>query len=192
MPPPTPRRLLPGSWPGPPAPATTDRAEHRCSEVRTSPSALQSLLLAMVSPASELTPEAPAEFPLPQQSVQSAPINALKSDLNNSERRAPSSALRFPPAGDHGHSWPTMDNTILSADKVMRVADDAMRATDASATSNVATQTPLNVGPQSPLYCLWIALERGGATLRTKCQAGAITTRDNWTFSLRSSPWRDV
>ena len=144
--------LAPVAEPAEPTPAGPASSQSNTSEVRTSPSALQSLLLAMVSPASELTPEAPAEFPLPQQSVQSAPINALKSDLNNSERRALSSALRFPPAGDHGHSFPTMDNTILSADKVMRVADDAMRATDASATSNVATQTPLDVGPQSPLY----------------------------------------
>ena len=128
--------LAPVGEPADPTPSWSANAQWGAGEARTSPSALQSPLLAVTSPASELAPEASAEFPVPQQSIQSA----LNSHSNYSELRSPSSSLRFPLAGDRGHFLLTIDNTILAADKAMHVADDAMRAAEAPAAPHVTTQ----------------------------------------------------
>src|SRR6266566_7496153 len=97
--------------------------------------ALQSLLLRAQSPASGIASGAQAASALGQTSPNPCATGGTS-------QSAPSPSLRLPRAGGRAQFLLTIDNTIEAADKVMGIADAAMRAVDDRPASDVTTTTP--------------------------------------------------
>ena len=97
--------------------------------------ALQSLLSRTQSPASGIASGAQAASALGQTSPNPCATGGTS-------QSAPSPSLRLPRAGGRAQFLLTIDNTIEAADKVMGIADAAMRAVDDRPASDVTTTTP--------------------------------------------------
>jgi hypothetical protein len=101
--------------------------------------ALQS---SFATPIPAVTSVAWNRFPLRQDALQSAPSGAGRSRLSNSEPLSLLAPLRLPMVGDRADFSLTIDGTIQAADKVIQLADDAMRAAQALSARDTSTPAP--------------------------------------------------